>query len=68
MNVTVFAVRQVAVFEAVFLTPVYGITVNFLQGGKCLSLVWFHHHMKWPMLCVYVWFTSTVYGEVFFIL
>lgn len=51
-------------FEAVFLTPVSGIIVIFLKGENRLSPMWFHHHLKWSLLCV--WFSPTVNGEAFF--
>lgn len=51
-------------FEAVFLSPVSGIIVLFLQGENRLSPVWFHHHLKWSLLCV--WFSPTVNGDAFF--
>lgn len=63
MNVTVFAtVGEVAVFIAVLLTPVSGIIVIFLQGENRLTLMWFHHHQTWSLLCV--WFPSNVYMEM----
>jgi len=48
----------------VFFIPVSGIIVIFLQGENRLSPMWFHHHLKWSLLCV--WFSPTVYGEAFF--